>query len=377
VNDTGIAMFHQVNEGSGEGGNVLVSPAALNFALATACAGAEGVTRDELREVLRHRLLGSDHNDRKLHELYRPFSTTLRDVDSKAGLHLASACWFDRDALRSAGDNLDAFGRQMAAVFGTELRDRTGTTAINNWASQSTEHLISRITSEDEEINVAPLLLTAVTAFKASWAVPFDPFHTWPSEFTNDSGEGIVCQMMHQKGKFECAYLQDMRAVCLPCGVNGETAVTFIVPNFGTIDDFVKDFTPERWQAICKSLIHEDLRLFLPQFKVESSNCALKGDLQEAGIQGIFSDANADLSRLGESGIFWLEDVLCKSLFVADESGANPVQPVEDGKFKFTCVGPDVEFRVDRPFLLVCHCGDAIVQIGKVVAPLPVTQIGR
>ena len=49
----------KVNAGVGEGGNVVVSPVAVNFALAALCAAAEGGTRDQLREVLRHRLLGS------------------------------------------------------------------------------------------------------------------------------------------------------------------------------------------------------------------------------------------------------------------------------------------------------------------------------
>jgi len=38
---------------------VVVSPIAVNFALASLCAGSEGATRDQLRDVLRHRILGS------------------------------------------------------------------------------------------------------------------------------------------------------------------------------------------------------------------------------------------------------------------------------------------------------------------------------
>merc|ERR1712167_281461 len=116
--------------------------------------------------------------------------------------------------------------------------------------------------------------------------------------------------MMNRKDIFECAYLQDVRAVCVPCGANGETAVTFIVPNFGTINDAAKEFTPERWQAICKTRIREDVRLFIPKFEAEASNCSLKADLLETGVIDIFEEAHADLSRLGEAGILWMEDVI-------------------------------------------------------------------
>jgi len=132
------------------------------------------------------------------------------------------------------------------------------------------------------------------------------------------------------------------------------------------IDEAVKAFSAERWQTICKTLITEELRLFLPKFKVESANTSAKAELLDSGVTDVFSPAKADLTRLGESGLFWLEDIVLKSTFCMDESGAKPVQGVEDGNFAFTSVGSAVEFRLDRPFLFVFHRGDAIVQMGKV-----------
>jgi len=79
VNDAGISLFQKVsystltsrghlctencsppkvNAASGEGGNVVLSPVAVNLALASACAASEGASRDQVREALRHRLLG-------------------------------------------------------------------------------------------------------------------------------------------------------------------------------------------------------------------------------------------------------------------------------------------------------------------------------
>merc|ERR1712216_566753 len=114
-----MSLFQAANEGDAEGGNVVISPAALNFALATVCSAADGTTRDQLRELLRHGLLGSDHNDRKIHALYKPFATLLQQIEPSAGIHMATALWLDPNALKSPGDNLDAFGRHMAEIFGT------------------------------------------------------------------------------------------------------------------------------------------------------------------------------------------------------------------------------------------------------------------
>ena len=44
----------------------------------------------------------------------------------QAGVQIATGMWVDRSAVKSQGDNLDAFGRQMKEVFGLDLCDMTG-----------------------------------------------------------------------------------------------------------------------------------------------------------------------------------------------------------------------------------------------------------
>jgi len=99
INDSGLAIFRAVSGGSGEGGNVMVSPTAINFALSTACAGAEDATRDQIRDLLRHPILGSDSNDRAIHAMYKPLVAALRGLDSTvcvsdAPCSIASHSWW-------------------------------------------------------------------------------------------------------------------------------------------------------------------------------------------------------------------------------------------------------------------------------------------
>merc|ERR1712205_138989 len=139
---------------------------------------------------------------------------------------------------------------------------------------------------------------------KAGWTTGFDPFHTWPSEFQSTNG-GMMCQMMHQKGNFECAYMQDFRAVRVPCGppataqsAGKDVSITFVLPNFDSIDDAVELFTAERWQALCKTMVKEDVKLYVPRFKVENANCLIKGELESCGVRDLFHDTRCDLSRV-------------------------------------------------------------------------------
>jgi len=370
VNDAGLTIFHSVNCGSSEGGNCFVSPVALNFALASICAASEGDTRVQLREILRHRLLGSDHNDRKIHQLYQPFSAIMRNIDTQNGIKMANALWVDATAVKSQGDNLSAYAKHMTEIFGSELHLAGGQDIVNDWAADATANRVNHMIMEQGAIGDGPLLLTSVVSVKANWTSPFDPFNTWPGQFVNDYGEGQLCQFMLQKNSYECSYLKDFRSVSVPCGVNGETAVTFILPNFGLIDDFAKSFTPERWQALRKSRVTEKVRLVVPKLKISASDSSLKDDLQKIGVEDIFDATHADLSRLGESGRFWLSEVLHKAVFQMDESGANSHPGMQDGKFEFSSVGQEIEFRFDRPFLVVSHIEDVIVIVGKVVAPL-------
>lgn len=374
VNDSGIAIFQAVAAGGGEGGNVLVSPTGLNFVLSSACAGAESATRDQLRELLRHELLGSDANDRKIHAMYKPLVTALQNTDPTVDIHMANAIWVDPAAVRSQGDNLDAFGRHTADVFGTELLRRYGKggQVMNDWASEVTHEQINRVSADDDDEAApsAPLLLTAVAAMKARWTSAFDPFHTWPGEFTSEHGQGMLCHFMFQKGTFECAHLQDFTAVRLPCGISGDISVSIIVPNFAKIDEAVTQFTPERWQAVCRSFVKEDIKLYVPRFRVESTTSLLKHDLEKLGIADAFCSDKSDMSRLGEAGTFWVEDVLHSTAFVMAEDGASPIAGVEDGAFELACAASVTDIRIDRPFLFVVHMGEAMIFLGKIVAPM-------
>jgi len=117
-------------------------------------------------------------------------------------------------------------------------------------------------------------------------------------------------------------------------------------------------------------MIKEETRLYVPRFKVESHTPSLKEELASSGVTEIFDEYKSDFSRFGEAGIFWADDLMHKSSLVVDETGANQLPGVKDGEFKFSCVGSAVEFRVDRPFLCIFHCGESIVLAAKVMAPL-------
>merc|ERR1712098_4967 len=121
-----------------------------------------------------------------------------------------------------------------------------------------------------------------------------------------------------------------------------------------------------------KSQVTEDVKLFVPRFKVTSQPDHIKEDGCALGVTDAFSRGDADFSRLGESGSFWIDDLIHHSEFVMDEHGANPVAGVQDGKFEVTSHGPATEFRLDRPFLLVVHHGDTIIQIGAIAAPMAI-----
>ena len=79
------------------------------------------------------------------------------------------------------------------------------------------------------------------------------------------------------------------------------------------IDQAVKSFTPERWHAVCANLIEEETRLYVPKFKAESSSHALREELVANGAKDMFDEMECDMSRLGEAGIFWTDNLLHKT----------------------------------------------------------------
>ena len=138
-------------------------------------------------------------------------------------------------------------------------------------------------------------LLSAIY-FKGQWTDRFDKKNTFNSVFNAEGGAKDSMLMMSRNGTVDYAMGEGYKAVRLPYG-SGKIAMYCVLPEEGRdINDFIGTMTFEKWMEIKNAVAKtEDVRLQIPEFKLEYGIKNLNDALTSLGMGEAFSD-NANFS---------------------------------------------------------------------------------
>ena len=209
-----------------EDGNVVLSPASIAIALAMAAAGAtsDSSTHTQMREALRHSLLG---DETVVHEWFRKLIPDLKGADPKVELMVANSLW-------AAGDVKDAYAEVCKQVFLSDVFPLGSAAQINGWVTEKTQGKITRLLEQDVSFACprrvcaqrcrvdavclcadchvlnsldphdqpeGPAVLLNAVYFKGEWANKFDEKLTLQGTFQPFSGAAIPFQYMKKTEK--------------------------------------------------------------------------------------------------------------------------------------------------------------------------------
>jgi serpin B len=198
--------------------NLFYSPYSISLALAMTYAGAGGVTRQEMRDVLHFEL-----DDAALHAAFNQLSLDLagrsQAVEGKDDdgfkLNIANAIWgqqgfgFPDSFLDTLAQNYNAGMRIVNFSTATEEARQF----INQWVSDETEDKIEELIAEGDLDPATVLTLTNAIYFKARWFAPFAAENTHDAEFTLLDGSTVIVPMMIQDMAFDYTEGSDYQAV--------------------------------------------------------------------------------------------------------------------------------------------------------------------
>ena len=238
--------------------------------------------------------------------------------------------------------------------------------AINSDVSQATGGMIPNLFDNIDPKTI--LILVNAIYFKALWKSPFNVKNTEPDNFRLDSGQVITTPMMY--GNRRLAYFEDSsgtKAVRLDYR-EGSLAMVLILPPEGmSLRTYIQShLTKEMFQTILNGLYKSrKVQLKIPRFRLESS-IELIPQLKALGIQDIFDQKRANLSKISSGSIF-VSEVIQKAVIQCDERGteAAVATAVVKRKMKYT---PHVKFTADRPFLF------ALVGLDEVQKEVPKSE---
>ncbi len=343
--------------------NVFISPLSISSALTMAYNGADGSTKEAMRQTLGF----TPQTDAELNQSFKNLSDLLTGIDKKVIFTSANSIWHAQQFTLQAPfiqNNATYFD---ATVKGLDFGSAGAKDEINNWVKEKTQGKIETIVQEIRPEHI--MFLINAIYFKGTWTYPFDKKLTKQAPFYKEDGSSTAVDFMTLKtGRYR--YYQDanQQLIDLPYG-NRQFSMTLLVPKGNaTISDLSRNLSRDQLTTWLSQADSSGLELHLPKFKLEYKK-ELRQMLTQLGMGEAFSD-QANFSRMlaGSSQNLAISEVMHKTFVEVNEEGTEAAAATSVGVV-LTSMPPTI--RVDRPFIFLIRekSSNAILFIGQLMNP--------
>lgn len=364
----GVDVFRNLAENTA-GKNVFISPLSLSMALGMTVNGAADSTRTAMMNALEV----SETDVPGLDASYQSLIKLLTNADPQVKMQLANSIWY-RNTFQVQQNFIDTcknfFGAQ---VQGLDFGSGNAANVINNWVSDKTNGLITKMVQPPISDTIVMYLINAIY-FKGSWRYQFDKSKTEPGDFTLSNGRIVKPDMMQQTATFPTYRASDGTQMLDMAYGDSLFSMTVILPPSGTnIDTFISGLTRAKLDNWISQLYRTKIQVIIPKFKI-AYDTTFNKVLADMGMGVAFSPKYANFTNINpdKSLHLHISQVKQKSYVKVDEEGteAAAVTAVSMG---VTAVGPTEPpvFRADRPFVYLIRerTSGTILFIGKMENP--------
>ncbi len=377
ASEPGDFAFQIYNQMDKPGKNIFYSPYSISSALAMVWGGAKGATAEQMAQAL-----GFTLPPKEQHAAFRKLQLALNEIGDrgKAELNVANAL-FGADKYKELllQDYLDLLRDMYASdLYSLNFGDPKGTAKfINDWVEKKTKERIKNLISADaiQDSNDGIVLVNAIY-FKGNWLKQFDPKATFRDTFYASSRKREAefarpVDMMYLEGDFAYAEVPGYQLLEMPYAEK-DLAMLFVLPD--EIDNQKKVLSQSVYSKWRDALQVQEVKAYIPKFKVEHTLEGLAGTLSDLGIKDAFDAGLADFTGIREPGIadLYIMDVVHKAFVEVNEEGTEAAAAT--GVImatKAAPVKPIPVFRADRPFLyLIVHRpSGTVLFLGKLQEP--------
>ena len=220
----------------------------------------------------------------------------------------------------------------------------------SKWVSEKTKGVLSNVRVKTEPST--KMLMTSAVYFKGEWIFKLNPGGV--DKFYVDERTPVQVNMMKLLKKLPYGKLQNGNLgewIALP--YNSNDSMVIILPTKGvSLDTLIEKLNVHDVFNSMNIDNYGNVTLTLPRFKVESRS-SLVNPLQQMGIKQLFS-TNSQLPGLFASNEpLTVSSVLQQASLEVNEEGSIATSLTAFGvvALSFSPPTPDVEFKVDRPFV--------------------------
>ena len=339
--------------------NHVISPLSITYALGMLNNGAEGITREEISQVLAGGCQTGYADVATMNAFCRKMLTESALLDEDTRVAIANTIYFNGD--RKDISLKSAFKKAAATYYDAtpsvlSFSDEATLGIINQWATDKTDGMIhDLLKAEDmQDPNLVSFLLNAI-CFKGAWVHPFEKQNTKKTHFDNHQRTAM---MMSQINEFRYAQNNLYQSVILPYG-NGSYQMTLFLPIYGkTLDDVVDALNGTNWNTA--EYKDYEVMLYMPRIETDT-NQDLEEIMASLGMKNAFlSDGSHgfwDFCHFGDneddSDPCWISLMRQKAHLNLDEKGTEAAAATVIGMVDKGMPSSYAEFIADRPFLYI------------------------
>ena len=306
--------------------------------------GAAGISVEDLNTSASRMLYSlTKEKNKEYEEYYDP-------------LKIANAIFVDDDVTLNKDFAQTFLDYYRGNAMNVDFASATAVEAVNQWASDNTEGLITDIIEEFDPDTVAAI--ANAIYFSDRWSWEFEPESTTEGIFHSPTGEKNAYFMVREDD--DQTYYEDDQVQAMPLEFTTGGGMYIILPKDGDAKALLSSMTNEYFEEIQNDSISAAGKLLLPRFSADSGMMELKDALMALGVP-LFDEALAPLTGglLEDENLpVWLSSVAHKAVIQVDEKGTtaaavtlmmayggvNAPEPTEP--FEMNC---------NRPFVFVLY----------------------
>lgn len=308
--------------------NIILSPYNIYTAMALAGSGAVGATHDEFSSALFQNADIAKEASPRLKELN---DIILNANKGHVDLLTANGIWVNKNAATlSDGYVSGAKGNFGAEISNEDFKDSSVVGKINNWASENTKGLITKVIQQLNPDDA--IVLASALYFKGKWVMPFDKKLTEEKTFTVDGGAKFKTPMMHQEyehaGDIRAMSNEAYEAVSLTYGSEDAQTMRLVLlrPNDAKVS--ARDFLSTQGEMMMPVWLNDGQyeramgTVELPHLEIKQHH-DLVPVLQDMGIKTAFTSA-ADFRHMidAKTQNLFISSVSHDIVFKTDEEGS-------------------------------------------------------
>ncbi len=332
-----------------KGENMVLSPFSVWLTLAALANATDPAALPQLLEAL-------GVEDLTVEELNASVSRMLYELTGNEGetynpLSIANAVFVDGSVTLKKEFAQQFLDYYRGTAMNVDMKSPEAVKAINDWASEHTNGLITDIVKEIPEDTI--VALANAIYFSDRWAVEFDETLTEDMTFHGVSRDVTVPFMLREGDAIP--YYEDDTLQAVNLRMKTGSGMYIILPKAGDADALVSQFDAARFENVVRETKPSTGRLLLPRFSL-TSDFKLNDALKELGVP-LLDPENPTLTNLVEETDAFISASLHQATINVDEKGTTAAavtvelmeptsMPLATEPFSMVC---------DRPFVFILY----------------------